>query len=233
MNQIPRMANLQIMGASLLAICVSGCGGGSDSALTDHGTPKPEYAEAVAAAAAAGVMATCDSQGEVTFLDFHAHPDPSNASVHVKQFPNLKMLNFSSSKLTDADLPNLAGASKLEELGLHGTQVTDEGMQHLAGLTSLRQLNLTDTSVGDAGLAKLVGLTSLVRIDLQNTKVTDAGLAHLDGMKDLVWIQLSNTPVTDAAAEALQAQFPDAQITNETIEEMNLPFLPDSELPDQ
>lgn len=216
-----------------VALLLPACSTAPTSALNDRGTPKPEYAAAVKAAAAAGVMVTCDKEGEVTFLDFHAHPDASSAAIHVKEFPNLKMLNFSSSKLADVDLVNLVGATKVEELGLHGTQITDSGLQHIAGLTNLRQLNLTDTAVTDAGLAQLTGLTNLVRIDLQNTKVTDAGLQHLHGMKDLVWIQLSNAPVSDEAVDALRAVFPDAQIMNAKIVESNAPLLPDSALPDQ
>ena len=219
--------------ALLVLLLIAGCNNAPQSALNDRGEPKPEYAAAVKAAGEAGITVTCDRDGEVTFLDFHEHPSVSEASVHVKQFPNLKMLNFSSSKLTDADLESIVGASQLEQLGIHGTLVTDDGMQHVAKLTNLRQLNLTDTAITDAGLAKLAGLTSLVRIDLHNTKVTDAGLEHLAGMKDLVWIQLSNTEVSDEAAAMLRQKFPDAQIANDTIEELNTPMLTDAESPDE
>ena len=120
----------------LLCTIILGCNNAPQSTLDDRGKPKPEYEAAVKAAGEAGITVTCDKEGEVTFLDFHEHPSVSEASVHVKEFPNLQMLNFSSSKLTDADLANIAGASKLEQLGIHGTLVTDEGMSHVAKLTN-------------------------------------------------------------------------------------------------
>lgn len=223
---------LSILAVSTLWIFV-GCGGSPSSKLSDRGTPKAEYTAAVEAASADGVMVSCDGEGEVTFLDFHAHPDASAASVHVKSFPNLKMLNFSSSKLTDADIVNLADAVHVEELGLHGTDITDAGLDHLAKLSKLRQLNLTDTAVGDAGLAKLTGFTDLVRLDLQNTKVTDEGLQHLEALENLMYVVLSNSPVTEEGVGKLRAKFPDAQVINETIKDTsNLPMLTDDELPD-
>ena len=214
-----------------LALLV-GCGG-PESDIGKQGDPKPEYAEQVKAAAASGVMVTCDKTGEVSFLDFHAHPDVSGAVLHVREFPNLRLLNFSSSKLTDEDLVHLAAAKNVEELGLHGTQVTDEGIQHLAGMTKLRQLNLTDTAVTDVTLEKLKMFGSLVRIDLQNTKVTDEGLKHLADLKDLVYVQVSATDVTDDGVNQLQVALPDAQILNEEIDYSGgTPMMTDAELPD-
>lgn len=218
---------------ALAAIVSTGCGGSPESKLSDRGTPKAEYAEAANAASADGVVVSCNGEGEVTFLDFHAHPDVSKAALHVTSFPNLKMLNFSSSKLADADLKHVADAVHIEELGLHGTEVTDEGLQHLAKLSKLRQLNLTDTAVSDAGLEKLNGFAELVRLDLQNTKVTDAGLKHLETLENLMYVVLSNSPVTEEGVSQLRAKFPDAQVINETIKDTSdIPMLTDAELPD-
>ncbi len=220
-----------IIAFSVVAALV-GCGGDPVSDIGKQGEPKPEYAEQVKAAAASGVMVTCDNAGEVTFLDYHAHPDVSKAVVHVREFPNLRLLNFSSSKLADADLVHIAAAKNVEELGLHGTQVSDVGIQHLAAMTKLRQLNLTDTTVSDVTLEKLKMFESLVRIDLQSTNVTDEGIKHLEGLKDLVFIQLSGTKVTEAGVKQLQEALPDAQIYNEVIEYTSTPMLTDAELPD-
>lgn len=223
---------LLIMGPMLFVL--SGCSGGApDSALRNRGTPKAEYAQDVEAAAADGVLVTCDGEGEVTFLDFHAHPNVSQAVTHVSKFPNVTMLNFSSSKLTDADLVNLKSSTKVEELGLHGTQVTDDGLDSLAGMSNLRQLNLTDTEVGDAGIAKLAALKSLVRLDLQDTNVTDAVVPTLQSLENLMYIQLSNTAVSADAMAKLSATFPDAMVINEVIEDVSgKPMLTDDESPD-
>ncbi len=229
-------SNLPLWIACLAAsVCfsISGCGSAPSSKLSDRGTPAAKYKAAAKAAGEAGVMVSCDSEGEVTFLDFHAHPDVASAVHHVKEFPNLKMLNFSSSKLDDTGLANVAELVHVEELGLHGTDVTNAGLAHLAKLAKLRQLNLTDTAVSDEGLPSLAGLKELVRIDLQNTKVTDAGLQHLEQLPNLMYIQLSNCDVTDEAVEALKKKFPDAQVVHGVIEDTsNVPMLTDAELPD-
>lgn len=218
----------------LLLLLFSGCGGGApESAFRDRGTPRAEYAKDVDAAAADGVLVTCDGEGEVTFLDFHAHPNVRQAVTHVSKFPNVTMLNFSSSKLNDEDLVHLKNSMQVEELGLHGTQVTDQGLDQLTGMTKLRQLNLTDTEVGDAGIAKLTPLKSLVRLDLQDTNVTDAVVSSLQSLENLMYIQLSNTAVTADAMAELSKTFPDAMIINEVIEDTSgKPMLTDDELPD-
>lgn len=215
-------------------ICVVfGCGDGSTPPSLDAGKPKPEYEAAVKEASAVGVMVTCDNEGEVTFLDFHANPQISEAVAHVKSFPNLKMLNFSSSKLSDADMESIGSATKVEELGLHGTQISDEGLKHVSGLKNLRFLNLTDTTVGDAGLAHLTGLQSLARLNLQNTKVTDEGLKLLESFPQLAYVVLSNSNVTEEGVKRLREAFPDAEVEYEIIEDLSdEPMLTDDQLPD-
>lgn len=212
---------------------ILGCGDGSVPKSFDSGNPKPEYEAAVKEASAVGVMVTCDSDGEVTFLDFHANPQVAEAVTHVKSFPNLKMLNFSSSKLTDADMEPISSATKVEELGLHGTQVSDDGLKHVSGLKNLRFLNLTDTTVGDAGLAHLSSLQSLARINLQNTKVTDEGLKLLESLPNLAYVVLSNSAVTEEGVKRLREKFPDAEVEYEIIEDLSgEPMLTDDQLPD-
>jgi|GEM_PF-3845239 len=222
-----------LFAALVVALC--GCDKGPTSDLDNRGTPLAKYKDAVKAASDAGVMWKCDptGTGEVTFLDFHAHPDVASAVSHVKQFPNVKLLNFSSSKLSDEGLANVADLVNVEELGLNGTSVTDAGLAHLAKMSKLRQLNLTGTEVSDGGLASLAGLTELVRIDLQDTKVTDAGMEHLEQLPNLMYIQLSNCPISEDVLANLRAKFPDAQVICEVIEDTsNVPMLTDAELPD-
>jgi Leucine-rich repeat (LRR) protein len=50
---------------------------------------------------------------------------------------------------------HLKGLTNLKELDLTSTKVTDAGLVHLKGLTNLRHLVLEDTQVTDAGLAAM------------------------------------------------------------------------------
>ena len=100
--------------------------------------------------------------------------------------------------VTDADLANLKGLSKLHHLHLTDARVTDAGLVHLERLTKLGNLVLRNTSVTDAGLAHLSGLTKLTHLDIAHTQVTDAGLVHLQGLAELESLLLDGTQVTDA-----------------------------------
>src|SRR5262245_63940412 len=51
-------------------------------------------------------------------------------------------VNLYNSRVTDADLKELAAFRKVIELDLMSTGVTDAGMAHLAALVSLTRLNL-------------------------------------------------------------------------------------------
>ena len=231
-NSVKPIAILAVL-IAFVVVALCGCDSGPKSDLDNRGTPLAKYKDAVKAASDAGVMWKCDPAGEVTYLDFHAHPDIESVVSQVKKFPNVELLNFSSSKLSDEGLANVADLVNVEQLGLNGTSVTDAGLSHLSKMSKLEQLNLTGTEVSDAGLASLTGLTELVRIDLQDTKVTDEGMKHLEQLPNLMWIQLSNCPISEEVLENLRAKFPDAQVTCEVIEDTsNIPMKTDAELPD-
>jgi Leucine-rich repeat (LRR) protein len=223
-----RRQTIEPLYVMLLASVLVGCQQPPPPLSGERGTPNSEYQEAVSAAEKLGVVAYCDDEGEVTFLDFYGARDIPAAIVHVKEFPQLKMLNFSSSNLSDEDMEHLSTAKNVEELGLHGTQITNDGLVHIAGLANLRMLNLNDTQIGDAGLAHVSGLTNLTQLRLQSTQVTDAGLPHIEPLKNLVVVWLSGSQVTAEGAEQLRKVLPGADIVNDEIHEPSgEPLLPD------
>ncbi len=229
-----RRQTIESLYVMLLASVLVGCQQPPPPLSGERGTPNSEYQEAVSAAEKLGVVAYCDDEGEVTFLDFYGARDIPAAIVHVKKFPQLKMLNFSSSHLSDAEMEHLSTAKNVEELGLHGTQITDDGLIHIAVLTNLSILNLNDTQVGDAGLAHVSGLTNLTQLRLQSTRVTDAGLPHIEPLKNLVVVWLSGSQVTAAGAELLRNTLPEVDIVNDEIfDGSGEPLLPASAFQDQ
>lgn len=94
-------------------------------------------------------------------------------------FDRVKSVQLDFTKITDADLIQLGGLTRLERLNLNGTDVTDAGLHHLGGLTNLEVLRLALSKVGDAGLPSLCGLKKLKYLDLRVTQVTDEGVAVL------------------------------------------------------
>jgi hypothetical protein len=94
-------------------------------------------------------------------------------------FGEVREVDFSNTKVTDAGLAYLHGMASLQELNLGYTKVTDVGLSHLQRLTGLQELDLYGTQVTDAGLSDLHAITGLRRLSLNFTLVTDAGLAQL------------------------------------------------------
>src|SRR5204863_43473 len=92
-------------------------------------------------------------------------------------------------------------------VNLVGTRISDADLANLAGLKGLRTLDLTGTAAGDAGLAHLKGLTALT-----TTPVSDAGLAHFRQMNGLTSVELAGSQVSVKGAAALRKDRPDLRV---------------------
>jgi len=97
----------------------------------------------------------------------------------LKEFPQLDVLSFQSTRITDDDLSEVARLDQITALELGETQVGDTGLHHLCSLMNLESLDLSKTGVTDAGLEQITSLKRLQRIKLTGAPVTDAGVARL------------------------------------------------------
>jgi endonuclease YncB( thermonuclease family)/Leucine-rich repeat (LRR) protein len=127
----------------------------------------------------------------------------------VKDLPDVRVLDFSRSALSDESCATLAGLKSLEELTL-GRNVTDAGLAHLKRLPRLRKLDATWATVSDAGLKHVAHLTELEDFSVEHSRaqsptarITDEGLNHLKGLKKLRCLSLNSTEATDAFLEYL------------------------------
>jgi len=92
----------------------------------------------------------------VVGLTGYAVDDATLAAAHLDRLPDLRSLDLSDSRVTDAGLAGLAALTGLEELVLIGDiGITDAGLAHLRGLARLRKLDLRSTRVTPAGVARL------------------------------------------------------------------------------
>ena len=89
------------------------------------------------------------------------------------------LVMFYNTKVTDADLKDVAVLRQLQCRNLNATKVTDAGLKHLAPLTEMKELYLSWTNVTDTGLKELAPLTKLELLYLDSTKVGDVGLKEL------------------------------------------------------
>lgn len=71
---------------------------------------------------------------------------------------------LSRSKVTDAGIGWLRGATRLYSLNLSGTEVTDAALEHLKGLPELYSLNLRGTQVSPRGVLKLIASSDYMQI---------------------------------------------------------------------
>lgn len=115
--------------------------------------------------------------------------------------------------ITDADLANLTGLSRLKTVNVGNTIVSDEGLAYFKGLSALERLHLGGTQVTNDGLPHLIKLEGLRELDLRHTKITDAGAEQLAQLGRLESLDLRNTGVTAKGVKRLQAALPNCQIT--------------------
>ena len=80
----------------------------------------------------------------------------------------------------------------LVEASLSGTGVSDEQLRNLSGLSKLRVLNLDGAEIGDLGVRALSALP-LIELSLNNTGVSDAGVEHIAKIGTLERLRLDNT----------------------------------------
>jgi hypothetical protein len=98
-----------------------------------------------------------------------ANTDLSGTHITMlKNFPKLRKLDLSGTKLNNNGLGHLVGMKDLKVLDISHTKVGDV-IDPLAKLESLEELNLSDTLVRDSGLKKLYGLKNLKKLNIMNT----------------------------------------------------------------
>ena len=91
---------------------------------------------------------------------------------HIAEFPDLRSIAMSHTRITDEDIAVLAQHSGLKTIHFAGTQLTDAAMQTFGTLPELELLDLHDTLVTDDGLIHLQRLTNLFTINVRRTAVT-------------------------------------------------------------
>lgn len=116
----------------------------------------------------------------------------------IGDFPNLRELDLTESKVTDGGLANLSELSQLESLTLSGTEISSAGAKHFAQLQSLRELHLHDTNLDGQAFVDIAKLKNLEWIDLSKSNVQGEHLLELRKLPKLRGIILMNTPIGSA-----------------------------------
>jgi len=111
--------------------------------------------------------------------------------------------NMLGTNFGDPQLAKLAPlAPNIRWLDLSGTRVSDAGLAPLAAMTNLTRLHLERSGLSDTGLAALASLTQLEYLNLYGTAVTDAGLEALRSLPNLKQLYVWQTKVTSTGGQA-------------------------------
>jgi Leucine-rich repeat (LRR) protein len=97
----------------------------------------------------------------------------------VARHRNLHSLDLSHSNIDDEALRSLSGMPDLRSLDLSETKITDAGVAVLAEHRNLQSLDLSQTGVTDVALPPLVKLPYLSQLDLRETQITEAAVREL------------------------------------------------------
>jgi Leucine-rich repeat (LRR) protein len=104
--------------------------------------------------------------------------DKGLASLHrLRQLTDLKI--DTKKALTDVGIRALLNFPELRYLDLSSSKISDDGMRHLANLRRLRSLDLSDTAISDNGLMQLRQCSNLRHLDVTRTRVTRVGFDEL------------------------------------------------------
>ncbi len=160
-------------------------GGGGGAFVVDaisEGLPDPNP-EVIAALTKDHVLVRPLSKNKrVLEIDF-SHSDRVYSDLRLAELAPIALhiyaLDFSRTKIKDADLAHLAGMKNLARLMLSKTEVTDAALLNLKSNLALEQLNLYSTMVTDAGMTHLEPLKALKKVYVWESKVTEAGAKQL------------------------------------------------------
>jgi len=100
----------------------------------------------------------------------------------------------------------------VDTVGLGATRVTDAELRNVAKLTEVEWLWLKDTQITDAGLTHLTGLKRLRVLGLAGTGITDAGLRHLNSLPELRWLDVTETAVSLRGISDLKRRLPELNV---------------------
>lgn len=191
------------------------------AAITDNAlkllaeNPKLKYVRVPRTSVSDAGVAHLAAAPQVVLLDLLECPGVTGKSLTViGQLKNLRNLRLFGAEIRDEHMPQLAGLTQLEALGLQYCRVGDEGLDAISGLSKLKELNLYGTKVTDGGFPALGRLTGLQKLRLRETGVRgEKNLPELAKLTSLRELDLSESPVQDSIVEAL-VQLPQLESLN-------------------
>lgn len=150
---------------------------------------------------------------KITQIVFSNQPQSDEDFSIIEKFPNVKILQIESGKISDAGMPSVAKLKSLKELWIKGSPITDAGIEHLRGLTEMEKLILNGIPISDEGVKNFQDMTKLTWLSLSGCGgITDKSIDELQKLKSLKTLFVDMTKITPDGATKLQAALPECKV---------------------
>lgn len=128
---------------------------------------------------------------DLKILDLSQTGISESGLLHLNSLPNLIALDLENTSVSDAALERIPDLTRLEVLRLGGTLIGDDGLRHLASLNLLKELSLSHTAITNRALVVVGRCADLEQLELEQTNVDDDGLSQLIGLAKLQVLNLT------------------------------------------
>ena len=152
-----------------------------------------------------GGRGTREPSGAVTAADLTGSWITDADLTRLATLPNLRRLDLSRTKITDAGLEHLKPLNEVIELRLrYAESVTDNGVAHIKGWKHLERLDLRGTKITSRVFESLAGLTTLRSLDIAFTRVSDEGFEELAALSRLEELAMGGNRILGPALSLLK-----------------------------
>lgn len=111
-------------------------------------------------------------------------------AAQIARFKNLELLSAIGTHLDDSGIALIASNyPRLRDLSLSGSRITDQSLETLARLRSLNRLDLSRTRISDAAVPYLLKMSELRLVDLSYTRMTVEAVKPLKTQRPLISIR--------------------------------------------
>lgn len=134
-----------------------------------------------------------------------------------KQFVYVENVDASNCRLTEADVPKLAGLHFVKALALDRADVNDANAFAIGQLGTLERLAIPYTHLTDVGIHQIARLKQLRTLFLTGVPVTDAAVSDLSALTQLRSLYIRWTKITLTGAEKLRSALPNCAVHHHEI----------------
>lgn len=132
-----------------------------------------------------------------TKLAFHNCSLKGKDLMFFADFPNLRSLQLSGTRVTDSQMEAVSRIHSLEFVNVGKTEVTDIGLSRLADCKRLRQLLFANTQVTGTAFKRLALLPALEEVNADWGVLDDEALGWLGQIETLRIVYVSGKLITD------------------------------------